>query len=444
MVHKQALFNKLQGVRERAASVSKIQAQLDRLFEDQKELTGLLQKANDEQAHLTEQLAPLKDRLNETLNQRKTTKATHATAEQKLADEATAVQNQLFGFKELLREVSESEKAAPERAKIESSLKECKWKLDKLRTERDELARKKEARFKALAESKSVETDIQANLEYRSRKRMLAKQNAQIEAKRTWLQNFNANDALTVGIEGLREDLQALNTARAELRGALVAEIQQAKQYETELATERYRDIDLRHREKLIEVRTTTVANKDLETYYKALDEALMRFHGIKMKEINNVLKEYWRHTYRGKDIDEVYILSEHVATEKGRRSYNYRVVMKQGDTELNMRGRCSAGQKVLASLLIRLALAETFCLQCGVLALDEPTTNLDEANIKSFAKALNAIIEKRREQQNFQLILITHDDQFVEKIGKRSHADYYYRVYKDIHQHSKIRKQHL
>ena len=34
---------------------------------------------------------------------------------------------------------------------------------------------------------------------------------------------------------------------------------------------------------------------------------------------------------------------------------------------------------QVLASLLIRLALAETFCLQCGVLALDEPTTNLDQ-----------------------------------------------------------------
>jgi len=43
------------------------------------------------------------------------------------------------------------------------------------------------------------------------------------------------------------------------------------------------------------------------------------------------------------------------------RRNYNYRVVMKQGDTELDMRGRCSAGQKVLASLLIRLALADTY-----------------------------------------------------------------------------------
>ena len=53
------------------------------------------------------------------------------------------------------------------------------------------------------------------------------------------------------------------------------------------------------------------------------------------------------------------------------------------------MRGRCSAGQKVLASLIIRLALAETFCLSCGILALDEPTTNLDEENIESLANQL-------------------------------------------------------
>lgn len=51
---------------------------------------------------------------------------------------------------------------------------------------------------------------------------------------------------------------------------------------------------------------------------------------------------------------------------------------MYSGSAELEMRGRCSAGQKVLACLIIRLALAETFCLNCGILALDEPTTNLD------------------------------------------------------------------
>ena len=44
----------------------------------------------------------------------------------------------------------------------------------------------------------------------------------------------------------------------------------------------------------------------------------------------------------------------------------------------------------MLASLVIRLALAETFCLNCGILALDEPTTNLDALNAESLAGALS------------------------------------------------------
>lgn len=97
--------------------------------------------------------------------------------------------------------------------------------------------------------------------------------------------------------------------------------------------------------------------------------------------------------------------------TNRTRRTYNYRVVMvkpssnpvltgggKQArlattETQIDMRGRCSAGQKVLASLVIRLALAEVFCLQCGVLALDEPTTNLDRENIESLAYALTEYV---------------------------------------------------
>lgn len=40
-------------------------------------------------------------------------------------------------------------------------------------------------------------------------------------------------------------------------------------------------------------------------------------------------------------------------------------------------------GQKVLASIVIRLAISDEFSDKCGILALDEPTTNLDEANSK-------------------------------------------------------------
>ena len=112
---------------------------------------------------------------------------------------------------------------------------------------------------------------------------------------------------------------------------------------------------------------------------------------------------------------------------------------MYSGGAELEMRGRCSTGQKVLACLIIRLALAETFCLNCGILALDEPTTNLDSENSASLAEALRAIMTSRREQENFQLVVITHDEKFAHLLGTRDNTDYMWRITKDEDQHTKI-----
>ena len=112
---------------------------------------------------------------------------------------------------------------------------------------------------------------------------------------------------------------------------------------------------------------------------------------------------------------------------------------MKKGDLPLDMRGRCSAGQKVLAAIVIRLALAETFSANCGILALDEPTTNLDEANKAGLAHALARLIMSRSKQQNFQLICITHDEDFVQLMRTElsfnsdfNLPEYYFRVYRE------------
>lgn len=85
----------------------------------------------------------------------------------------------------------------------------------------------------------------------------------------------------------------------------------------------------------------------------------------------------------------------------------------------------------MLASLVIRLALAESFCINCGILALDEPTTNLDRPNIESLAAALNEIIKARKHQTNFQLIVITHDEEFVQLIGRSENCSHYFYIEK-------------
>ena len=89
---------------------------------------------------------------------------------------------------------------------------------------------------------------------------------------------------------------------------------------------------------------------------------------------------------------------------------------MSHGSTDLDFQGQqCSVGEQVLACLVIRLALAETFCLNFGCIALDEPTKNLDIKNRHGLATALANIIDYfRAKQRNFQLILMTHDIDFV------------------------------
>jgi hypothetical protein len=62
---------------------------------------------------------------------------------------------------------------------------------------------------------------------------------------------------------------------------------------------------------------------------------------------------------------------------------------MTKDQVEMDMRGRCSAGQKMLASIIIRLALSDSFGQNCGILALDEPTNALDTENIDALAASL-------------------------------------------------------
>lgn len=175
------------------------------------------------------------------------------------------------------------------------------------------------------------------------------------------------------------------------------------------------------------------------------------------MDEINDTIGHLWNKTYQGTgklhlpnpkltaDIDGIRIVSDHdEASTSARKSYNYRVVMVKNDVELDMRGRCSAGQKVLASIIIRLALAESFGQGCGVLALDEPTTNLDQENINALAESLAEIIRERRRQANFQLIVITHDEGFLQRLAAHDVLEYYWRVSRDASQKSTLERQRV
>ena len=81
--------------------------------------------------------------------------------------------------------------------------------------------------------------------------------------------------------------------------------------------------------------------------------------------------------------------------------------------------------------MIVRLALAETFGNKCGILALYEPTTNLDVANTEALALALQDLIGQRQRQSNSQWMVITHDENFTRLLGRNECADFYWKVTK-------------
>jgi DNA repair protein RAD50 len=345
----------------------------------------------------------------------------------RLADQEISAYIERGGPQELVRATEEISHLQNEINRVESEQRQITVEVKKI-----------EDILRSHSETKRAITD---NLTYRENVRHLEK--LRQEMNELDAHNAEADQAHYDG-EGQRWQQQRmlLSAEQASIVGTLRSKDDQLKQLLEEWETD-YNGAKEKYRESTIRVTVTKAAIDDLARYGGALDKAIMKYHSLKMEEINRIIDELWRSTYQGTDVDSIMIRSEN-ETQKGNKSYNYRVVMVKQDAEMDMRGRCSAGQKVLASIIIRLALAECFGVRCGLIALDEPTTNLDKDNIRALAESLSSIIKIRKQQANFQLIVITHDEEFLRYMNCADFCDYYYRVDRADDQCSRIRSQRI
>nr|XP_003704846.1 PREDICTED: DNA repair protein RAD50 [Megachile rotundata] len=243
-----------------------------------------------------------------------------------------------------------------------------------------------------------------------------------------------------------RKDLQSLEQALLRKKNMIKGnqeELERAvKQFSDELKKDIYRQARKNHKTKCIELTVVEETISNLKAYSKVLDVAMIEYHEERMSTVNRIMREMWRLVYTGTDTTSIEIRTD--ATEgigNLRRTYNYKLVQTKHGREIDMKGRCSAGQKVLASIIIRLALAETFCKNCGVLALDEPTTNLDQENADSLASALATVVKLRAQhQKNFQLIVISHDEKFLLKLAELNNNKGFYELYRKYSGYTAVR----
>lgn len=317
---------------------------------------------------------------------------------------------------------------------------------DRLKKDMSDVMERINTQKKEHAQGDSRKRNISDNLRYRQYCQTVDNLTEKIEQLRT----HNAEDdynRLMGEVKKLEVEEVSLTGRKNTIVGQMAAKDDNLKERLKNHDTF-YQGAEARYKETKIKMETNKAAIDDVTTTSNAVDKAVMQFHSLKMEEINRIVGELWRATYMGTDIDTIAIRSENetpsATASTTRKQYNYRVTMVKQDTEMDMRGRCSAGQKVLASIIIRLALAESFGINCGLIALDEPTTNLDSDNIKSLAESLHGIIKARQAQANFQLIVITHDEEFLRYMRCNEFCDFFYRVTRNRDQKSAISREDI
>ncbi len=383
------------------------------------------------------------------------------------ADEAAATEHAATELKVMDDEIADyaRRKGAAALAASQRALEHLERDVAAMAARADDVAERVNALRAEAANGDRERKNMQDNLAYRATLRDVAG----LRAAAADLASRNATD----DHERLAAEARTLETRRGKLlaaRGTAWGTMSSKDEELLRLADQweaEYKDADDKFRETHIRYETTKAAIDDIRQYQAALDKAVMQYHALKMEEVNRIAGELWQATYQGTDIDAILIRSDaenggvgggaggsagagaaaasaSSAAVTERRTYNYRVCMVKQDTEMDMRGRCSAGQKVLASIIIRLALAESFGVNCGLIALDEPTTNLDVDNIRSLAASLHGIIKARQAQANFQLIVITHDEEFLRRMQCNDFCDSFYRVKRDDQQNSVISKESI
>ncbi|KAI5754699.1 hypothetical protein M8J77_010773 [Diaphorina citri] len=402
-------------------------------LEDRKcELEGMDSVYQTELEELGRKVAPIETQLNLAQSELDALKKEH---KKKLNEEGAKIQDytkQLEEVKRIKQEILNYTKRGTltQLAALRESVQKLNQRKEDIIAKRGVCERTINEINQSIANQSLEEIDLKNNLTLLEKKEAVAKLNEEVETLKKDIIHLDLK-SLRNEREKLLNENETLMKKKANINGRVQEIGEIIKATENDLKKEYLKNADQRFLKNAYKLKLSEIMISDLTKYHHTLENCVIKYHSQKMRSINRLIREYWTRIYQGNDIDYISIAADVGTGSEKRRTYNYRVVQKKNGIEQDMRNRCSAGQRVLACLIIRLALAETFSRNCGIFALDEPTTNLDIKNAVSLSKALALLVEEKSDQKNFQLIVITHDEEFIENLTAIDRA-YVVRIVRD------------
>ncbi len=310
-----------------------------------------------------------------------------------LATEARAlesIENNLKRIEDCEKKIAESKEVEKELEKTAKELGECEAKKRLLCEERKGLEEKISQEEKEHDETKRKREKIEAAVE-KTRRFMQLKETLEKLRKEEEKISFIQEKTLAARREAerlsslksmLMEKTNGLNREEKRMRELL--EIQEEKIKEAKKRGELISEYEKAFSE------TAVLQNAVVETQ-KNLREGLV-------EAVDTAMNGVWSVLYPYGDYNGLHLRAE---------ANDYILELKRGMEWVSVEGIASGGERVCASLSLRIAVATVLVPNLSWLILDEPTHNLDGEGVRTLAKALAEQIPQIVQQT----IVITHDE---------------------------------
>lgn len=288
---------------------------------------------------------------------------------------------------ELKRKIEESRKAQQIQELIEALERQKKILEGKISELENKIKPRNALEEKIRFLEKAVEQAV-AKTSLEKERRLLSSLEGQLAAAKTKWELEGLRDE----IEKMQREAGELENMRAVLPQRLEEKTEILKNVERRLAEFEEQQVEIR-RMQLVKERGQALQNTLLEV------QTDLRRHFL--EELNSTLEEVWKAIYPYGDFSSARFFVE--AENAG----DYSLQLKEGDAWIDVEGMASGGERALACLALRLALARVLVPHLSWLMLDEPTHNIDARGIQEFAVALR----DRLAGLTDQIFLITHDE---------------------------------
>lgn len=161
----------------------------------------------------------------------------------------------------------------------------------------EQVAQKIESKVKAKDELAPLLAKASASVENQEREKKLLRDNIRLITEEEKIKTMDEdiaklNDEMS-RIEGAEEAGEKLRTAeaakmklhseKARVEGRWMEIVEKIRSLKRKLSTEEYKNVDEEYRVASIKYSTTELAAKDIKKYYTAVEQALLKYHNVKI-----------------------------------------------------------------------------------------------------------------------------------------------------------------